>query len=81
METLVALHEKIEKLIAALRDLRAENEFLLNENKQLEQKLASTFAVVQKNEHDVKELSDEKSRTKVALVDLINSIDSFIVAE
>ncbi|MGE0206728.1 MAG: cell division protein ZapB [Candidatus Babeliales bacterium] len=77
METLHALQEKIEQLLGLIKDLKAENNRLEKEHKALAKKLNS----LEGNEHDLKELSDEKARTKMVVDDLIKSIDSFIRVE
>lgn len=81
METLVALQDKIEQLIAIVKDLKSENEHLLQENKKLEKKIESIGFNLEHTEIDLKELTEEKSRTKIAINDLIKNIDSFMRVE
>jgi peptidoglycan hydrolase CwlO-like protein len=81
MKTLGALQDKIEVLISLVKELKAENMRLEKEYKQLEKKLESMQSAVHSNELDMKELNEEKARTKMIVDDLINSIDVFIGAK
>ena len=81
METLRALQDKIEQLIKLVKELKAENSTLDKNNKQLQKKLESIESSASNNEHDIKELSEEKARTKMVVEDLIESINSFMQDE
>jgi predicted RNase H-like nuclease (RuvC/YqgF family) len=81
MENLIALQEKIERLLLVIRELKSECMTLEEENTQLIKKIESMHVAVENNVHDLHELSEEKNRTKMVLDDLIKSIDSFIGAE
>ncbi|MEX0940658.1 MAG: hypothetical protein WDZ41_04830 [Candidatus Babeliales bacterium] len=81
METLSALQDKIEKLIALVKELKVENDVLAKENKQLAKKVESISSTAQINETDLKELNEEKNRAKMVVEDLIKNIDSFISIE
>jgi peptidoglycan hydrolase CwlO-like protein len=78
VETLSTLQDKVEKLIALVKDLKTENAKLEKENKQLAKKIESLSSAAQSTETDIKELSQEKTQTKMVVEDLIKSIDSFI---
>ena len=81
METLSALQDKIEQLIVLVKSLKTANAKLEKENKQLAKKIDSIESTVTSNEQDVKELSEEKMRTKMVVDDLINSIETFMKVE
>lgn len=81
METLSILEKKVVSLIDALRQLKAENVRLLEENTQLETKLAVMQGAVRDDVRRVEELDQEKALTKLVVEDLIRSIDSLIEGE
>jgi len=81
METLRALQEKIETLITFVKELKVENKKLEAENKDLQKKMKSVESTASSNEQDVKELSEERARTKVVVEDLIESINAFMLNE
>ncbi len=81
METLSALQDKIDQLIVLVKSLKTVNAKLEKENKQLAKKVDSIESTVASNEQDVKELSEEKMRTKMVVEDLINSIETFMNVE
>lgn len=81
METLTTLQEKIEALLVLVKELKSANAKLAKENERLLSKLDE---VTHDNVHvrdNVNELNEEKNRTKIAVQELIKSIDSFIKAQ
>ena len=81
METLSVLQDKIESLIILVKELRTEKVKLEKENKQLAKKLESVAISAEGSEDSLKELSEEKMRSKTVVEDLIKSIDVFVNAE
>lgn len=81
METLSALQEKIEQLIGYSKELKLENDHLKKENKQLAKKLDSLETAMLENKSNVKQLSQEKEKTKGVVDDLIKTIDSLVQTE
>ncbi len=81
METLSVLQDKIESLIVLVKELKTERAKLEKESKQLAKKLESVATSAESSESSLKELSEEKTRTKTVVEDLIKSIDVFVNAE
>ncbi len=78
METLEALKEKISQLIAKIHDVTKKNDHLLQENDELMQRLNSVETALLNNNQNIDELTQEKTRTKHIVDDLIKSIDSLM---
>ena len=81
METLSLLEKKVISLIDTIRQLKAENARLVEENAQLATALTMTQGVVHNDAKRVEELDQEKALTRLVVDDLIKSIDSLIEGE
>ena len=81
METLSVLEKKVVSLIDTIRQLKAENARLVEENTQLVTKLTLMQGVVHDDAKRVEELDQEKALTKMVVDDLIKSIDSLVEGE
>lgn len=81
METLSVLEKKVVSLIDTIRQLKAENARLIEENRQLESKLTVMQGAVRDDAKRVEELDQEKELTKMVVEDLIKSIDSLVESE
>lgn len=81
METLSVLEKKVVSLIDIIRQLKAENARLAEENTQLVTKLTLMQGVVHDDAKRVEELDQEKALTKMVVDDLIKSIDSLVEGE
>lgn len=81
METLSVLEKKVASLIDIIRQLKAENVRLLEENAQLASKLTMMQGVVHEDAKRVEELDQEKALTKMVVDDLIRNIDSLVEGE
>jgi hypothetical protein len=81
METLTVLEKKIASLIDIIKELKAENARLAEENAQLAAKVMTTEKTLLTDAQRVEELDQEKALTKMVVDDLIKSIDSLIEGE
>lgn len=81
MEILSVLETKVVSLIDTIRQLKAENTRLIEENEQLTSKLAVMQGAVRDDAKRVEELDQEKALTKMVVDDLIKSIDSLVEGE
>jgi hypothetical protein len=81
METLSVLEKKVASLIDIIRQLKAENARLMEENNQLASKLTLMQSVVHEDAKRVEELDQEKALTKMVVDDLIRNIDSLVEGE
>lgn len=81
METLNILEKKVISLIDTIRQLKAENARLVEENAQLMMSLTMTQGIVHSDAKRVEELDQEKALTRLVVDDLIKSIDSLIEGE
>lgn len=81
METLNTLEKKVVSLIERIRELKAENEHLLNENMQLLAKLETVEKSMLSETKRSDDLDQEKALTKLMVDDLIKSIDMLVEKE
>lgn len=81
METLSVLEKKVVSLIDIIKELKAENARLIEENTQLAAKLSSVKKSMKDDAQRVEELDQEKALTKMVVDDLIKSIDTLIEGE
>ncbi len=81
METLSVLEKKVISLIDIIKELKAENARLVEENTQLAAQLSSMEKSVTVDAQRVEELDQEKALTKLVVDDLIKSIDTLIEGE
>lgn len=81
MEILSVLEKKVVSLIDTIKQLKAENDRLVNENSQLSERLLMMEGAVHEDAKRVEELDQEKALTKMVVDDLIKSIDSLIESE
>lgn len=81
METLSVLEKKVASLIDIIRQLKAENARLVEENDQLASKLVMMQSAVHEDAKRVEELDQEKALTKMVVDDLIKNIDSLVEGE
>ena len=81
METLNVLEKKVASLIDIIRQLKAENARLVEENTQLISKLTMMQSTVHEDAKRVEELDQEKALTKMVVDDLIRNIDSLVEGE
>ena len=75
MEVLGILEEKIRGLVAQIKELRAENVKLVEAKRELEEKLEALEGSILKDSKNLEDLNQEKALTKMAVDDLIKSID------
>lgn len=81
MEALSILEKKVVSLIDIIRQLKAENARLIEENVQLASKLTLMQGAVHEDAKRVEELDQEKALTKMVVDDLIKNIDSLVESE
>lgn len=81
METLNTLEQKVVSLITRIKELKAENEQLLNENTQLLAKIEMMEKSILSETKRTEELDQEKALTKLVVDDLIKSIDMLVEKE
>ena len=81
METLSILEKKVVSLIDIIRELKAENARLVEENTQLVVKLTMMQGAVQEDAKRVEELDQEKALTRMVVDDLIKNIDALVEGE
>lgn len=81
METLSVLEKKVISLIDIIKELKAENARLVEENTQLVAKLSSIEKSLTDDAQRVEELDQEKALTKLVVDDLIKSIETVIEGE
>ena len=78
---LSVLEKKVVSLIDIIRQLKAENARLIEENVQLASKLTLMQGAVHEDAKRVEELDQEKALTKMIVDDLIKNIDSLVESE
>jgi hypothetical protein len=81
VEALSILEKKVVSLIDIIRQLKAENARLIEENVQLASKLTLMQGAVHEDAKRVEELDQEKALTKMVVDDLIKNIDSLVESE
>lgn len=81
METLSILEKKVVSLIDTIKQLKAENDRLVEENAQLAERVIMLEGAVHADAKRTEELDQEKALTKMVVDDLIKSIDSLIESE
>lgn len=81
METLSVLEKKVVSLIEIIKQLKAENTRLAEENSQLVDKITMMQTVAADDAKRTEENDQEKALTKMVVDDLIKSIDSLIEGE
>lgn len=81
METLSILEKKVVSLIDIIKQLKAENARLIEENTQLASKINFLQGTVHEDAKRVEELDQEKALTKMVVDDLIKNIDSLVEGE
>lgn len=72
------LEEKVVRLVEAVQHFKAENARLSEENVRLRQSLDALEKSLMIESKDLEKLSEEKAMAKVAVEDLIKSIDFLI---
>ena len=72
------LEDKVIRLVEAVQHFKAENVRLSEENAQLRQSLDTLERSLMVESKDLEKLSEEKAMAKVAVEDLIKSIDFLI---
>ena len=75
---LSVLEDKVIRLVEAVQHFKAENVLLSEENAQLRQSLDTLERSLMVESKDLEKLSEEKAMAKVAVDDLIKSIDFLI---
>ena len=75
---LTLLEEKVVMLVNTVKGLKQENATLLEKNKTLEDQLKALEGSLVSETKDLEELSQEKIMTKMAVDDLLKSIDELI---
>lgn len=73
--------ERADDLVAKNKDLKSENAKLAEENAQLVAKLDGLKGSVYKGTQEIETLNEEKALAKVAVDDLIKSIDDLVEIE
>lgn len=81
VNVLKMLEEKIASLVDLVKELKAENARLTEENAQWQAKIKSLEKSVNTDAQRLEELNQEKALTKVVVDDLIKSIDSLVRPE
>lgn len=81
METLSVLEKKVISLIDTIKQLKADNTRLVEENIQLAEKLLVVQSTISEDAKKVNELDQEKNLTMMVVDDLIKSIDSLMESE
>ena len=81
METLSVLEKKVVSLIEIIKQLKAENARLVEENSQLADKITMMQTVASDEAKRAEEFDQEKALTKMVVDDLIKNIDSLIEGE
>jgi hypothetical protein len=81
VEILSALEKKVVSLIDIIKQLKAENARLIEENVQLVSKLTAMQGIVHEDAKRVEELDQEKALTKMVVDDLIKNIDALVESE
>ena len=81
MEVLTVLEKKVAFLIGTIKELKAENARLMEENAQFAAKLSTVEKSLLNDTQRVEELDQEKALTKMVVDDLIKSIDSLIESD
>lgn len=81
METLSILEKKVVSLIDIIKQLKAENARLIEDNAQLASRLNILQGAVHEDAKRVEELDQEKALTKMVVDDLIKNIDSLVEGE
>ncbi|MBI2352755.1 hypothetical protein HYV11_00750 [Candidatus Dependentiae bacterium] len=75
---LTVLEEKVVMLVTAVKNLKLENVELKEQNKSLLEQLKALEGSLVSETRDLEELSQEKIMTKLAVDDLLKSIDELI---
>ena len=75
---LALLEEKVVLLVNTVKDLKRDNAKLSDKNKILEDQLKALEGSLVSETKDLEELSQEKIMTKMAVDDLLKSIDELI---
>lgn len=75
---LTLLEEKVVSLVTLVKTLRKENVTLTKENKTLQEQLKALEGSLVSETKDLEELSQEKIMTKMAVDDLLKSIDELV---
>lgn len=75
---LALLEEKVVGLVDLVKDLRSEKAKLQEENESLKGQLKALETSLVSETKDLEELSQEKTMTKMAVDDLLRSIDDLI---
>lgn len=81
VSVLKMLEEKIASLVDLVKELKAENARLTEENAQWQVKIKSLEKSVNTDAQRLEELNQEKALTKIVVDDLIKSIDSLVRPE
>lgn len=81
VNVLKMLEEKIASLVDLVKELKAENLRLIEENAQWQAKIKSLEKAVNTDIQRLEELNQEKALTKIVVDDLIKSIDSLVRSE
>lgn len=81
VETLSILEKKVVSLIDIIKQLKAENARLIEDNAQLASRLNILQGAVHEDAKRVEELDQEKALTKMVVDDLIKNIDSLVEGE
>jgi len=81
VETLSVLEKKVVSLIEIIKQLKAENARLVEENSQLADKITMMQTVAADEAKRAEEFDQEKALTKMVVDDLIKNIDSLIEGE
>jgi hypothetical protein len=81
VETLSILEKKVVSLIDIIKQLKAENARLVEENAQLVSKITFLQGAVHEDAKRVEELDQEKALAKMVVDDLIKNIDSLVEGE
>jgi regulator of replication initiation timing len=81
VETLSVLEKKVVSLIEIIKQLKAENARLTEENAQLADKITMMQTVAADEAKRADEFDQEKALTKMVVDDLIKNIDSLIEGE
>ncbi len=75
---LTLLEEKVVALVTTIKSLKLENADLVERNKSLQDQLKALEGSLVSETKDLEELSQEKIMTKMAVDDLLKSIDELI---